>query len=281
MHGSKPMRLSFFVGIAAVAGVVGMGVHASGRGHTRLGPFNGPPLNPESYRGSIVAVDAVLFEDGPLGESGRTQVTDAMLVIGRLSAADTTNTIAVTLAQNARMLSAMVQHTAVGTPLAGSMLRKEWMRIRGSLFDDASWFRRSSADPIETAEAGPAPASTLRAVSVEARRNLETALFSINLLIGDAREDLPNPTDSDAHRLYLSDTERELVIDSVRVGPPAPMYGIDVFYKSAQGYASDVMEALHQQARLGQGSTAERERLIAKAEEQLAKAKDAAGKMMK
>jgi hypothetical protein len=127
----------------------------------------------------------------------------------------------------------------------------------------------------------PSSSAQARPVSVEARRNLETALYSLNLLIGDAREDLPNPYDSDAHRLYVSDTERELVIDSVRVGPPAPMYGIDVFYKSAQGYASDVMEALQQQARLGQGSTAERERLIAKAEERLAKAKDAAGKMMR
>lgn len=258
-----------------------MALHSSSQGQTRLGPFTGDALDPEMYRSSIVRIDAVLFEDGPLEEGGRTQAADALLALGRLTVVDTTNTIAVTLGQNARMLSSMVQHTRVGTLLAGSQLRREWARIRGSLFADAYWFRQSSADPIESAEAGPPPASTLRPVTAETRRNLETALYSLNLLIDDAREDLPNDYESDAHQLYIVDTERELAIDSVRIGPPAPMYDVDVYYKSAQGYAYEAMEAVRNQVGLGRAATAERERLIARAEEQLAQAKEAMGKMMK
>ncbi len=258
-----------------------MALHSSSQGQTRLGPFTGDALNPERYRSSIVQIDAMLFEDGPLEESGRTKASDALLALGRLTVIDTTNTIAVTLGQNARMLSSMVRHTSLGTPLAGSMLRREWTRIRGSLFADASWFRQSSADPVESAEAGSPPASTLRPVTAENRRNLETALYSLHLLIDDAREDLPNAYDSEAHQLYIIDTERELAIDSVRIGLPAPMYDVDVYYRATQGYAYEAMEAVRNHVRLGRAATAERERLIARAEEQLAQAKEAMEKMMK
>jgi hypothetical protein len=86
--------------------------------------------------------------------------------------------------------------------------------------------------------------------------------------------------DSVAHQLYVSDTERELVIDSVRVGPPPPTYGIDVFYQSARGYAIDAMEVLRIEAWLGQRSRESRAQLIATAEEKLALAREAMGKMM-
>lgn len=280
MHSSDSMRLSFFIGIAAVAGVAGMALHSSSQGQTRLGPFTGDALDPEAYRSSIVQIDAVLFEDGPLEESARTKASDALLALGRLTAIDTTNTIAVTLGQNARMLSSMVRHTSLGTPLAGSMPRKEWTRIRGSLFADAAWFRQSSADPVEPAEAGPPLPSTLLPVTAEARRDLKTALYSLSLLIESARRDLPNLTDNDAHRIYVSDTERELAINIARVRLPLPpMVGVDNYYLRAREYTEGTMAALRTVMMLDPGNP-RRQQWLADAEEQLAKAEAAMGKMM-
>lgn len=275
------MRLSFFVGIAAVAGVVGMGVHASNRGQTRLGPFKGEALDPEQYRASIVAVDAVLLEDGALSESGRTQASDALLALGRLTAVDTSNTIAVTLGENARMLSSMVQHTEVGTPILSTQLRREWLRIRSSMFADASWFRLSSADPVATTVAGPPPPSGVHPATAEARRNLETVLYSLGLLIESARRDLPNPGDSDIHRLYVSDTERELAINRDRIGPPPPgMVSVDIYYMRARDYTEGTIAALKSETMLDPGNP-KREEWLAEAEQQLAKAKQAMEKMLR
>lgn len=120
-------------------------------GETRIGSLEGPPLNPEVYRAQIVAIDAIVFEDGPLGERERQTLGNTLLVMGRFAAADTANTIARTLGQNMRTLAALAQRTKVGTPLLNSRLRQQWFRIRGSLFDDAWWFRRSSADPVALA----------------------------------------------------------------------------------------------------------------------------------
>lgn len=281
MRTSPLMRLSFFVGIAAVAGVVGMGVHASSRGQTRLGPFKGDALNPEQYRASIVAIDAVLLEDGPLSESGRTQAGDALLALGRLTAVDTSNTIAVTLAENARMLSSMVQHTEVGTPILNTRLRREWMRIRGSMFADASWFRQSSADPVATTVAGPPPPSNVHPATAEARSNLETVLYSLGLLIESGRRDLPNPGDSDIHRVYVSDTERELAAAAARLGPPPPaMVSVDVYYLRARDYTEGTMRALRSAAMIEPGNP-KREEWLSEADTQLAKAKQAMEKMLR
>ena len=138
-HPSSPLRP--FPILLAVAFYIACG-------ETRLGEFKGDPLNPEVYRAQIVAVDAVLFDDGPLQESARDSVANTLLVMGRFAQADTANTIARTLGQNMRTLASLANHTRLGTPLLNSPLRREWLRIRGSLFDDAWWFRRSSADPV-------------------------------------------------------------------------------------------------------------------------------------
>lgn len=121
-------------------------------GETRIGDLNGAPLDPDIYRAQIVAIDAVLFEDGPLSETGREDVANQLKVLGRFAEADTSNTIAATLGQNMRTLAELARRTKVGTPLAPSGLRREWRRIRGSLFADAWWFRQSSNDPVMAAQ---------------------------------------------------------------------------------------------------------------------------------
>jgi len=124
---------------------------------TKMPELTGDPLNPELYRAQIVAIDAVVFEDGPLGEAGRNQVGSTLLVLADAAEADPTNTIAKFLGKDMRTLASRVKQMRVGTPLTGSQLQQQWRRIRGSLFDDAAWFRQSSADPIEPARRGNWP----------------------------------------------------------------------------------------------------------------------------
>ncbi|MEO8296091.1 MAG: hypothetical protein ABI613_11300 [Gemmatimonadota bacterium] len=141
------MRIANVVTIVVIGGLGALFL-GFGKGHTRVGPLRGASLNPDIYRAQIVAIDAVLFEDGPLTEDSRATVADQLVTLGRFAAVDTTNTIAVTLGQNTRSLAELARRTKTGTLLGNSPLRKQWMRIRGSLFDDAWWFRRSSADPV-------------------------------------------------------------------------------------------------------------------------------------
>ena len=93
------MRLSSLFAIAMVALLTGGLLLGFGRGGTQLGPFEGDPLNPDVYRGQIVAIDAIVFEDGPLDENKRDELSNQLLVMGRFAETDTANTIASTLGQ--------------------------------------------------------------------------------------------------------------------------------------------------------------------------------------
>lgn len=274
------MRLSTLVMGAAVAFVSGLVVLSQASGKTRIGNLEGDPLNPEVYRAQIVAVDAVLFEDGPLGEPERDGVVSNMLVMARFASMDTSNGMAATLGQNLRTLSSMVKHTKVGTPLLNSQVRLQWLRIRAGLFDDAWWFRRSSADPIEPAVAGPPPPSALRPANSQERDGLNQTLFSLDYLLNYAKRDLPNDYDTDLHRQFVVDAERELVLDSVRLGPMPPKFGIDVYYQDAYRYAAEAIRNMKMLAGLGTGAPrSSREYLITKAEEHVGRAREAAGSM--
>ena len=119
-------------------------------GETRVELPVGDPLNPELHKANIVAIDAILFEDGGLGDLERKDVESRLLALGDVAAAEKGNRYAAHLAPQFRTLAAAAARTRVGTPLLDSALREHWLRLRSSLFDDAWWFRRSSADPIET-----------------------------------------------------------------------------------------------------------------------------------
>jgi len=204
-----------------------------------------------------------------------------MLVMGRFAQADTSNTIARTLGQNMRTLGSMVKHTKVGTPLINSRLRREWLRIRGSLFDDAWWFRRSSADPVEPPVAGPPPPSALRPANALERTGLDQAIFSLNSLTDRARRDLANDYGSEAHRMFVADADAELAMDMDRLGPVPARFGIDVAYQSAYEDVAESLRNLKMLLGLGTGAPqSSREYLVNKAAEHLRLAGEAAGRMM-
>ena len=124
---------------------------------TVIPKLEGDPLDPNIHRAEIVAIDAVLFEDGPLGEVARESLQTSFLALSEAAARDKTNTIARLHGKELQTLATMASRTRVGTPMRDSPLRQQWRRIRGSLFDDAWWFRQSPADPIEPAVATTRP----------------------------------------------------------------------------------------------------------------------------
>jgi hypothetical protein len=118
-------------------------------GETVIPKLEGEPLNPDAHRAPIVTLDAILFEDGPLGEGDGEAVATQLLVVADAAAKDLANTIAMAHSRELKQLADIARRTKAGTPRLNSRLRQQWLRIRSSLFDDAWWFRRSSRDPIE------------------------------------------------------------------------------------------------------------------------------------
>lgn len=267
------MRLSVLFASVAVAMVAGLLV-LSQSGQTRIGPFQGEPLDPETYRAQIVAIDAVLFEDVLATEADRSRVVENLTVLGRIASGDEHNSIARVLTQNMRTLAGVAGHTRVGTPLVNSPLRQNWLRIRNSLFADAYWFRYSSADPVMGAVEGPPPPSPLKPATEEQRRNLDIALLSMEQLVHLARNDLDNAWDSDPHRRFVDALNREAVLDSVRLGEQPRLYESDLAWRSAWQAGTHALRSLNTLADLGGGAPrSSREYLIGKAEEHLAEAR--------
>lgn len=121
-------------------------------GETVIPKLEGDALDPEKHRAAIVALDAILFEDGPLAEGEREEVAKQLVVVADAASQDPTNTIAMVHSRELKQLVEAARRTKVGTPRLNSQLRQQWFRIRSSLFADAWWFRRSSRDPIAEAK---------------------------------------------------------------------------------------------------------------------------------
>ncbi len=107
---------------------------------------NCPPLNPEDYHHEIESVDTAIFSDQPLSEFDR----DALRTrIGQLavSVAADTSSLAQHFQRELRVLAWMAGSLQPGKSLRSSPLRRNWIRIRGSLFDDAEWFAWGEIPP--------------------------------------------------------------------------------------------------------------------------------------
>jgi hypothetical protein len=136
--------------ILAVAITISAGCNQSWNGGVE-----GAPLNPDRHRAHIVAIDKVLFQNGPLKASDRPELEQEILAIADAASADPDNTIALELSLDLRLLSTMATSDTVHGPVANSELTRQWRHIRGSLFHDAAWFRRSAADPVASAVPEP------------------------------------------------------------------------------------------------------------------------------
>src|SRR5262245_17749849 len=213
-------------------------------GETIVPPLTGDPLNPELYRAQIVAVDAVVFEDGPLGEAGRNEVSKTLLDLAKKIGAVPENRIAKMHARELETIGSSVKSTSATNPAAAAALRQQWLRIRASLFDDAAWFRRSSADPIEPAVAPPPPPSALRPATAGERDALDQALATVASVIERAKSDLANANDSDARVQFGADAKRELTTVAEQLGQVPAGYGIDPSFRTACIHAAEAIKNL-------------------------------------
>ena len=107
--------------------------------------LEGRPLNPNRYRAQIVAIDGVLFQDGPLKHSDRESLEKGLLVLADAADDDPNNPIALEESLDLRLLSTMAASGKVSAPVVNSELTRQWRSIRGSLFTNAAWFRQSAS----------------------------------------------------------------------------------------------------------------------------------------
>ena len=75
----------------------------------------GDPLNPETHKAEIAAIDAIVFEDGALGAPERAELVHRLTALSKVAQADPSNTIAVNSGQNMKRFAAGVERTPVGT----------------------------------------------------------------------------------------------------------------------------------------------------------------------
>jgi hypothetical protein len=249
-------------------------------GQLSLEELKGDPLSPDAHRRDIVAIDAILFEQGALQQSDRKALEAHIISLSQAAAADPANTIAVALSRDLKRLASMAANDKVAAPIASSQLTWHWRRIRGGLFHDAWWFRQSSADPIEPAVPGPTPPSPLRPATADERKGLDLALLSFGMLIDLARSDLQNTYDSEPHLRFVTDARRELAVDLERLGPEPPAWGIDIIYKDAYRHAAEAHRELTMLTGLTVGAPqSSREYLVNKAEENYRRAREYAAQL--
>jgi hypothetical protein len=106
------------------------------------------PLDPADYRPHLVLLDAMIFDDGPIGNEAQLMLLES---VGRFARdleleGDRAET-AKLLNQELGSLAGTVQE-ATGKSMEDSGIREAWLRIRDRFFQDADWFRDSPADPV-------------------------------------------------------------------------------------------------------------------------------------
>lgn len=114
------------------------------------------PLDPSRYAASITAVDEVIFRSGPLDSERREALAAPLRTLATQVQTREAGTAAAHFAVELRTLANLAEHLRADLPVEDSQLPDQWMRIRNSLFDDASWFARSEAD-LDRPPPGPDP----------------------------------------------------------------------------------------------------------------------------
>ena len=128
---------------AALLGVV---VLAGCRGNADFSDVAPTPvtLKAEDFQKEIVAIDRLVFGEGPLVPVRREDLGRRLEALaGRVKASGDAPFL-VLESLELRRLASGTRELPPDAPKA--TLQREWMRIRNNLFDDRSWFARSAAD---------------------------------------------------------------------------------------------------------------------------------------
>ena len=149
----RMLRVRILLGVAAVLAALafaGHGLHTT-EGLVSVAKYE-PVLSSAQFRAPITNLEAQLFAPAPLSLEQRVRLAASVDEMREALLAGSDSHMARFSARELGTLAAMCRGPGSlgGAELA--RVRQNWMRIRSNLFDDASWFRFSEADPIAPAE---------------------------------------------------------------------------------------------------------------------------------
>ena len=149
----RMLRVRILLGVAAVLAALafaGHGLHTT-EGLVSVAKYE-PVLSSAQFRAPIANLEAQLFAPAPLSLEQRVRLAASVDEMREALLAGSDSHMARFSARELGTLAAMCRGPGSlgGAELA--RVRQNWMRIRSNLFDDASWFRFSEADPIAPAE---------------------------------------------------------------------------------------------------------------------------------
>ncbi len=101
-------------------------------------------LNADEYRREISDIDRLVFEEKPFVETRREALASRLEDLARRVRASSDSRFITIEVLELKRLASMAKRFAPDAPR--TPLHNNWMRIRNNLFDDRSWFARSSRD---------------------------------------------------------------------------------------------------------------------------------------
>lgn len=130
------------------------------------------PVDPQRYESSITAVDQEIFTSGLLDDARRESLSSRLQAVASAIEIHEGGKPVVHFASELRTLARLAERLRADLPIEDSQLQDQWMRIRNSVFDDASWFARSEAD-LHRPPPGPNPMLVPRAVVTALKQTLD------------------------------------------------------------------------------------------------------------
>jgi uncharacterized protein (TIGR03067 family) len=134
-------------------------------------------LPAEDFRPEITDIDRLVFDDGPITKDRRAALAERLEALAARVKASSPERFVALESLELRALAGAAGSLPDGPP--PERLRNEWMRLRNNLFDDRSWFARSSADldavPVPSPSRGPdlapptAPAAPAGVIGLDGR----------------------------------------------------------------------------------------------------------------
>jgi hypothetical protein len=144
-------------------------------------PPSGNTLSPDVYRPQIVAIDRIVFQNGPIDPTSQDDLKASINELAARIDSDHPSPLGTVLNRNLRQLGQV-------SPRDMPMLQRKWTRIRDGLFNDASWYRRSSSDPVASVHTADGTADTKR---------LKRAMLDLMATLISARSSPRDTTDAE------------------------------------------------------------------------------------
>ncbi len=196
-----PIRLL----LAAIVGAVvlwAMGTWASRAAMGLGGAIDDPPLSPEPYRAEMQHVDALVFAPASNDAEMTRDLAASIDALAQRVDREGRTKLARYFAGELRVLA---DRTRRGADVGER--RRQWQRIRSSLFADASWFRMGEDDVTATAPPAPRTLSTAEQARLAA---LESVLARLDQLVERGRRDVAGLAEPEDDALWAQQHPAEV-----------------------------------------------------------------------